>query len=310
MAGLIPELQAWQQQGQYFSWRNHQIFFGEQGQGPALVLIHGFPSASWDWQYLLPMLSQHYRVIYLDMLGFGFSDKPLQPYLIAHQADVIEALCQHLNVEQMHILAHDYGDTVAQELLARQLNKQHTISCLSCALLNGGLFPESHRPLLVQKLLGSSLGPIFGRFFRQQTLTKNLTRIWGDKQPTPLELLGIWQLLRFNNGERALPYIIRYMEERKQHRERWLFAIAETTIPFVLIDGVDDPISGQSLVNRFKTLIPEKTVCELQGVGHYPQLEAPQQVLTHLLPFLQHAQSYIEQADCNYTTGLDKQKAV
>ncbi|WP_298439748.1 alpha/beta hydrolase [uncultured Ferrimonas sp.] len=289
MSQLLPALQQWQQQGHYFEWQQQRIFYGEQGSGPALVLIHGFPSASWDWQYLLPTLAQHFRVIYFDLLGFGYSDKPTHGYHMAQQADLTEALCAHLGVKQAHLLAHDYGDTVAQELLARQQHHRQQVQWLSCALLNGGLFPESHRPLLIQRLLASPMGPLLGRFFSQRSFNRNLRQIWGNTPPSQPELEGLWQLLLVNNGRAAIPYLIRYMKERIIHRDRWLGALVNADIPLLLINGIEDPISGRSLVERYQALMPDRPVIKLQGVGHYPQLEAPQRVLQQLLPFWQQS---------------------
>ncbi|MBP2280561.1 pimeloyl-ACP methyl ester carboxylesterase [Psychrobacter sp. PL19] len=118
-------LSEWQQQGRFESINGQQIFTRQAGDknAPALLLIHGFPSASWDWEGMWDELTQHYYVITLDMLGFGLSDKPQNArYLISQQADICQNLLHKLGISDYHILAHDYGDTVAQELLARQVD--------------------------------------------------------------------------------------------------------------------------------------------------------------------------------------------
>lgn len=148
----IP-LCVWRKRGQTFVFRGQAIRYWTAGQGEPLLLIHGFPTASWDWHYLWQPLAQRYRVIACDMLGFGDSAKPVNhAYSLLEQADLQQALLTHLNIEQpVHLLAHDYGDSVAQELLAR--HHEARIQIASCVFLNGGLFPEAHRPLLTQKLL-------------------------------------------------------------------------------------------------------------------------------------------------------------
>ena len=116
----IP-LSVWRKRSQTFLFRGQAIRYWTAGQGEPLLLIHGFPSASWDWHYLWQPLAQRYRVIACDMLGFGDSAKPVNhDYSLLEQADLQQALLAHLGVEQpLHLLAHDYGDSVAQELLAR-----------------------------------------------------------------------------------------------------------------------------------------------------------------------------------------------
>jgi len=149
-------LSEWKAGGQFHHDQEYNIFVREEGRGETLLLIHGFPTASWDWQQLWPDLIQRYHVITLDMLGFGFSDKPRNyPYSILDQANRIEQLLKQKEITSISIISHDYGDTVAQELLARfqeRKNKGETgVEIKSLCLLNGGLFPEVHRPLLVQK---------------------------------------------------------------------------------------------------------------------------------------------------------------
>ena len=87
---------------------------------PELLLIHGYPFNSFDWSLIWPTLVERFTVIAPDMIGMGFSDKPVAyGYSVPDHADVHEALLEHLNVDSCHVLAHDLGDSVGQELLAR-----------------------------------------------------------------------------------------------------------------------------------------------------------------------------------------------
>ena len=84
----IP-LSVWRKRGQTFKFRGQTIHYWTAGQGEPLLLIHGFPSASWDWHYLWQPLAQRYRVIACDMLGFGDSAKPVNhEYSLLEQADL------------------------------------------------------------------------------------------------------------------------------------------------------------------------------------------------------------------------------
>ena len=110
----------WREAGSYFDFRGHRIFYRDEGSGPALLCIHGFPTASWDWHRVWPELTRRFRVIAADMLGFGFSAKPLpHPYNIHEQADLQSALLEHLGLSSFDLIAHDYGVSVAQEMMAR-----------------------------------------------------------------------------------------------------------------------------------------------------------------------------------------------
>jgi pimeloyl-ACP methyl ester carboxylesterase len=215
------------------------------------------------------------------MLGFGFSAKPARhPYTIASQADLQEAFLAHHGIGTYTVLAHDYGDTVAQELLARQDEAGDRPRMRALALTNGGLFPETHRPLVMQRVLLSPLGPLVARLTTRAALARSLRRIFGAKtQPDDDFIDGAWRLLTHNQGLSALPLLIRYMTERRVHRERWVGALQRATVPLKLIDGASDPISGRHMAERYRELIPHPDITLLEGIGHYPQCEAPTEVL-------------------------------
>ncbi|MHA7835068.1 MAG: alpha/beta fold hydrolase, partial [Algiphilus sp.] len=80
-----------------------------------------------------------------------------------------------------------------------------------------------------------------------------------------------------------------YMAERKNQRARWVGALQKAPIPIRVIDGLDDPVSGAHMVERYRALVAQPDVVELPGIGHYPQVEAPGRVLVALRdwsPFL------------------------
>jgi len=281
----IP-LCVWRTRGQDLLFRGQTIRYWVAGQGEPLLLIHGFPTASWDWHYLWQPLTQHYRVIACDMLGFGDSSKPRgHDYSLLEQADLQQALLEHLQVEQpVHVLAHDYGDSVAQELLTRHCEGKFTMA--SCVFLNGGLFPETHRKVLVQKLLLSPLGWLVGRMFSREGLVKSFAQIFGpDTRPSESELDDFWSLIESNQGTKVIHRLINYIPERIVQRDRWVAAMQRGEVPMRVIDGAVDPISGAHMVERYCELIPNSDVVLLQGIGHYPQTEAPSLVLRHYLAF-------------------------
>ncbi|MFJ2465283.1 alpha/beta fold hydrolase [Pseudomonas sp. NPDC087615] len=281
----IP-LCVWRKRSQTFVFRGQSIRYWTAGQGEPLLLIHGFPTASWDWHYLWQPLAQRYRVIACDMLGFGDSAKPVNHrYSLLEQADLQQALLAHLQVEQpVHLLAHDYGDSVAQELLARHYEAH--IKVASCVFLNGGLFPETHRPVLMQKLLLSPLGWMIGRAFTRDALVKSFGQIFGPQtRPSESELDDFWSLIDTHQGPRIMHKLIGYIPERRVQRDRWVAAMQRGEIPLRVIDGEVDPISGAHMVERYRELIADADTVLLPGIGHYPQTEAPVQVLTHYLAF-------------------------
>jgi pimeloyl-ACP methyl ester carboxylesterase len=275
------DLEAWYAGGRYTRHDQHAIFFREGGHGEPLLLIHGFPTSSWDWEAVWPELVAHHRVLAPDLLGFGRSAKPRgHRYAIAEQADLCVEVLRQAGVDSCHVLAHDYGNTVAQELLARAVDGSLAVELRSVIFLNGGLFPERHRPLLLQRLLLTPFGPLLARLTSRRRFAASLRRIFGpDTPPTPEQIDGFWSLLNHQAGIDALPRLLRYLPERRAQRERWVGALQRSTLPLGFINGSRDPISGAHMAERWAALLPQHPLLALPEIGHYPQLEAPEAVL-------------------------------
>ena len=252
-----------------------------------LLLIHGYPTSSWDWSALWPSLESRFRLIALDMLGFGLSEKPRnERYSIFSQADLQEALLERLGVGEAHIFAHDYGDTVAQELLARHNEGGLSFAVRSLCFLNGGLFPEQHRARPLQKLGLSPLGPLLGMAMNEARLRKALDEVFGPQtKASDLEIEGHWSLISEQSGHRLLHKLLHYIPERRANRDRWVAALREARAPLRLIDGGFDPVSGEHLYHYYKEMLDGADAVLLDGIGHYPQTEAPQSVLDAFLAF-------------------------
>ncbi|MEV6135724.1 alpha/beta hydrolase [Nocardia sp. NPDC051990] len=290
----MEEFASWRANGRRHTHRGHQIFWQDStGDGAGnLLCIHGFPTASWDWHAIWPGLRERFaRVIAPDMIGFGWSAKPRKyDYRIADQADIHENLLREQGISRAHILAHDYGDTVTQELLARDAQRRadgdSSLTIESVCLLNGGLFPETHRARPAQKLLASPLGPLVGVLGTERVFRRSLAGVFGpDTRPSTQELDQFWILWCSKHGKSNGHKLIRYMSERRANRRRWVGALVDTTVPVRLIVGLLDPVSGAHMARRYRELIPDPDVVELPKVGHYPQLEAPGDTLAAVLDF-------------------------
>jgi pimeloyl-ACP methyl ester carboxylesterase len=261
----------WRAKGQSLDWRGLRIFYRTQGSGEPLLLLHGFPTSSWDWKDLWDELAARYQVIAFDYVGFGFSGKPANgPYSIFSYADQAQFLLQTLGIAKFHLLAHDLGDSVAQELLARKAAIQ------TVCLLNGGLFPELHRPRPIQKLLASPIGFLATRLINQKKFEQSFGEVFGIK-PSKEEMDGYWECVK--DGVPIYHRLIGYMRERRQHRDRWVSALLDESIPLAFVDGLVDPVSGAHMVGKLRETRPGARITELPGIGHYPQNEAPSEVL-------------------------------
>jgi len=283
-------IQDWKESGNLISINDHNIFVcdTEVEEKETIILIHGFPTSSWDWKDIWALLEKDYRLIAVDMLGFGFSDKPNpHKYSISEQADIIEKIISDKKLISYHILAHDYGDTVTQEILSRK-NRKTSARCESVCFLNGGLFPETHKALLIQKILLSKLGWLVNKLATQKQFNNSMIRVFGPTtKPSKSELDNFWFLINYNKGRHIFHNLISYISDRKENRERWIFALKTSKIPIALINGSIDPVSGSHMIERYKQLIGDITwLKELKNIGHYPQIEAPEEVSEYYKFFL------------------------
>lgn len=278
----------WKERGEYIEIEGRRIFTVGGGAGENLLCLHGFPTSSFDYHKVWNRLADGSRLLAFDMLGYGFSDKPTDlDYTTSDQADLLEAVLDRFGIGDTHVISHDYGNTIIQEILARRAERGINFRISSLCFLNGALFPETHRPILAQKLLIGPIGPLFGRLIPGSAFARSLASVFGKgTRPTKAELGEFVSIFRTNGGKKIAHKLIQYMREREVHRERWLEALRSIDFPFRFINGLDDPVSGRHLVERFRDLIPEQEdIVGLEKIGHFPHFEAPEAFLVHYQAF-------------------------
>lgn len=259
--------------------REGRLFRVVRGRGPWMTLLHGFPTSSWDWAPVAPALAERFTLLAPDFLGFGESDKPRDHrYTIHEQADLVEALWDAHGVGSTELVAHDYGVSVAQELLARNPARIRAVT-----FLNGGLWPDLHRPLLVQRLLHGPLGPWVGALATRRTFASGLRRVMA-RPPPDAEIDQHWDAFCAHGGKRVAHRLLRYLDDRREHEARWVGAVeAADGPPKQFVWGARDPVSGGHVVPRIRERVPRARLVVLEDAGHYPQLEAPERVVPALL---------------------------
>jgi pimeloyl-ACP methyl ester carboxylesterase len=253
--------------------------------GLPVTLLHGFPTSSEDWSLVMPYLTEAgCRVTTLDFLGFGDSDKPTgHKYLLTEQASFVESAWAELGITTTALVAHDYGVSVGQELLARDSNR-----ITRMAWLNGGLYPDLHRPIAIQKLLHSPVGPLLALAATERTFKATMRKILG--RPVSDDVLHeMWASTSKSNGRRVQHALLKYIDERREHKDRWRSALEKYAGPTLFVWGPADPISGGHVLERLRERIPTATFTVLDdspAAGHYPQVESPAEVGRALAEFL------------------------
>jgi pimeloyl-ACP methyl ester carboxylesterase len=246
---------------------------------PPLLVVHGFPTSSFDFADALPALRAGRRVVLLDLPGFGLSTKPDRAYSLFGQASVVEAVVADLGLGEVDLLTHDMGDSVGGELLARDLEGALRFSIRRRVLTNGSVYldlahlTDGQRFLaaLPDERLSDESAP--GR----DALVAALEATFGPEPTVDAEVLtAAADLVVHDGGNRLLPRLIRYLDERARHEARWTGAIETHAAPLAIVWGAADPIADWSMTDRLVERRPDAARARLAGVGHYPMVEEPE----------------------------------
>lgn len=279
----------WQQRGQTCQIAGMDIFYRDTGPRlpNAVVFLHGFPSSSFDWHAVLPLLDNPaQRVIVFDLPGYGLSSKPAgYSYSLMEQADIVQMLLKRLGVKQVKLIAHDMGTSVTCELLARRERGLLDFELSKLLLMNGSVHIEMAHLTPSQKVLLTPAGPLFAQVSSRTVFKLQLQKIVSKPLPEQ-ELEAMWSLMVWNDGKSRLAKIIGYVRERSKFRDRWIGALNRLDIPVTLLWGRDDPVAVAAIAEKLADEIPGAELVWLEGVGHYPQLEAPAEVAAVIDRFL------------------------
>jgi pimeloyl-ACP methyl ester carboxylesterase len=250
-----------------------------------MTLLHGFPSSSHDWAALVPALAERHTLLLPDFLGFGASGKPSDHvYSLHEQADLVEALWRHERIDSTRVLAHDYAVSVTQELLARAAQDALAVELLDVHLLNGGVYPDLHRPQPTQTaLLDPDQGPRVSALLNEELFVAALAPTFAPGYDATEDSAQMWRAMARDSGERIAHLLIRYIADRERHAERWTSAMERSEVPVAFVWGMLDPISGAHMAERIRERMPDAPLVELGEVSHWPALEAPERVLDAVL---------------------------
>jgi pimeloyl-ACP methyl ester carboxylesterase len=282
---LNPRVSAWRDRGRDEEFRGRRIhLFDRSGDGPLLVLLHGFPSSSYDWKPLLERESEH-AVLAPDFLGFGLSEKPRDhDYTLHWQADMVEELVRRRGAAtKVFFVAHDMGTSVANELMARDLEGALEMELIGGLLLNGSMVQDAASPTLGQRILRSAVGGLFSRLSSERFFRQQFGSIFSPSHPlADEEAEDQWELICADGGRTLNHKTIQYMEERFKHADRWHGAIRAWEKPLSVAWGMLDPVATGQVLDAVVALRPSAPLTRFEDIGHYPQIEDPDRVAAAL----------------------------
>jgi pimeloyl-ACP methyl ester carboxylesterase len=283
-------VQEWKAKGNYTKVYGHSVFnIHHKTNKPTFAFLHGYPSASFDYYKVLPFLENNFSYFLHDHLGFGLSDKPANySYSLIEQAEIAIELWKKLGIKEIHLVSHDYGTTVANEIIVRKQQGFEPVKIKSVTFSNGSMHIELAHLKLVQRLLKH---PTFGKYIvalmNKRTFIKTMQDIWFDKQLCDLkEMNELWELLMMNAGKEVLHKISQYNNERVKYWHRWIPALAQLDIPTHVLWAQQDPIAVKAIAEQLHKEIPSSVYTKIDQCGHYPMLEKPEEWIKNAIEFI------------------------
>jgi pimeloyl-ACP methyl ester carboxylesterase len=274
---LTERAQAWLESGRVETVGDHRLFVREQrGEGPPVLLLHGYPTCSYDWRGVLDRLPDAH-VLAFDFLGFGLSEKPRDHrYSLMYAADDVELVAERFGEQPVLLVAHDMGTSVATELLARDLEHRLALRLGAVLLFNGSMVIERAALTVSQKLLRSRFGSVAARLSNEPAFRAQMSRIFSRAHPLSAEeAADQWSLITNEQGHRLLDRLTLYLRERVQFADRWHGALRDWPGRLELAWALQDPVCTKAVLDAILELRPDAPAELLDELGHYPQLEDP-----------------------------------
>lgn len=248
-----------------------------------IVLLHGFPGSTFEWRHVVDHLGDRWRIVSFDYLGFGLSDKPAAAdYSLFRQADRVERLLGGVGIRDAVIVAHDVGDTVASELLQRSIEGRPALHVEGVVLLNGSIFIDLVQLSAGQEFLLDLPDEMLAESFGTEVTTDALAASFPPGRPDAEELAAMVALVHREGGDRLLPRVIRYIDERRRHQDRWTAGLRDFAGPLAAFWGDLDQIAVPAMADRLASIRAQAghpfAVEHWGDVGHWPPVEAPDRV--------------------------------
>ena len=275
-------LQRWRNAGRFVEHAGNRIFVHESGPASddGVLIVHGFPSSSHDWVDVVPRLADRARVIAFDLLGYGLSDKPVDgPFSLFAQADLAEAVARGSGLRSCVLVSHDVGQTVAAELMARQEEGKLAFRIRHSIVTNGSTLVDLVQLSRGQEALLALPDEPLAQPLPLENFRGGLAGTFSKEHPPSDDVLDcMLASIREHDGDRLMPRLIRYVEERRANLERWRDGLTKFSAPVSVFWGEQDPIAVPAMARRIGELRPETDVHVWPDVGHWPSIEVPERI--------------------------------
>ena len=265
-----------------------KVSYRQEGEGPALVLVHGLLGYSFSWRRIIGRLARTRRVFALDMPGSGLSDcSPALDGRLSAAADRLRQFLDTQNISCCDLVGSSYGGTTSLFFAAKHRERIRTLTLIS---------PANPWSRIGRKRLAMLQVPLISEVFPPAARTMpflhrlSIRRMYGDPNRVSAETVRGYSLALMRPG--VFEHAVRIARNWRTNMNQFEDALPRADgIPTLLIwgskDRVVDPLSAQTLAAR----LPGSRLVTIQNAGHLPYEECPEKFVEVLEAFLPHPSS-------------------
>ena len=265
----------------YSTIRDTHIRYDVQGSGPTVVMIHGFASSLGVWEQMMPTLTKNYRVIRMDLKGFGWSSRPKGDYSPQEQSAIVWKLLEEIGVDDFMLVAHSWGSSVALNMALEQPKRIHKI-----ALYDAWVYDEQLTSFFIWARNPGFGETLFTMWYKERADDRMSAAFYDvDRYVTQEFVDHVYSVLdRPGTVAAALEAV------RGQHYETIQHRYKDINIPTLLLWGKQDNVTPLWVGEKLASELPQSQLKTYGSCGHFPMIEAYGPSTHALLTFLKEGQ--------------------
>ena len=257
------------------------VHIEQAGKGEPVILLHGFGASTYSWRNVMPALAAGFRVIAIDLNGFGYTQRPraFESYTREGQADLVLRVMDALGIESAHLMGHSYGGGLSLFIASRHPRRVRSL-----------VLVDSSAPTYAndRRSRAASVKPLLGLYLRSFVLRPNTVRralehsFHDDSLVTPELVHEYFERLRVEGVVDAYHGLTAPTRTASEPVE-----LEKIGMPTLVVWGSEDRLISAESGRRAAERMPNAEFALMEGVGHVPMEERPEELLRIVLPFLE-----------------------
>jgi pimeloyl-ACP methyl ester carboxylesterase len=257
------------------------VHIEQAGQGEPVILLHGFGASTYAWRNVMPALAAAFRVVAIDLNGFGYTQRPrtFESYTREGQAALVLRVMDALGFDSAHLMGHSYGGGLSLFIASQYPQRVRSL-----------VLVDSSAPTYAndRRSRAASVKPLLGLYLRSFVLRPNTVRrallhsFYDDSLVTPELVHEYYERLRVEGVVDAYYGLTAPARTASEPVE-----LEKIRMPALVVWGAEDLLISAEAGRRAAARMPSAEFVLMEGVGHVPMEEKPEELLRIVLPFLQ-----------------------